>query len=81
MCACSAAAHRRYQGDLVAVAEDEEVVPVLVVDGDHQAVGLVRQSGMAARDFSYEGAYRGLRGKVQRQEALSDPLTIASEES
>ena len=75
------AANRRDQGDLVAVAQDEEVVLVLVVDGHHQCVGFVRQSGVAARDFAYKNAYRGLRGKIQRQGALSDSLTIAGEES
>ena len=76
-----AAAHRRDQGNLVAVVKDEQVILVLVVDGHHQCVGLVRQSGMAARDFAYEGAHRGLRGKVQRQGALSDSVTVAGEES
>ena len=76
-----AAANRRDQGDLVAIVQDEEVVPVLVVDGHDQCAGFPRQIGVAARNFAYEGAYRGLRGKVQRQGALSDPLTIASEES
>jgi hypothetical protein len=76
-----AAANRRDQGNLVAVAQDEEVVLVLVVDGHDQCVGFVRQIGMTARDFTYEGAHRGLRGKVQRQGALSGSLTVAGEES
>ena len=76
-----AAANRRDQGNLVAVAKDEQVVPVLVVDGHDQCAGFPRQTGVAARDFAYEGTYRGLRGKVQRQGSLSDSLTVAGEES
>ena len=77
----SAAANRRDQRNLVAIAQDEQVVLVLVVDGHDQCVGFVRQIGVTARDFAYEGAHRGLRGKVQRQGALSDSVTVAGEES